>query len=175
MPYTFLVGGARSGKSSSAQRLAHRSGSPVVVVAPAEAGDDEMAERIDRHRRERPDGWITVEEPIDIETAVLNVEPALFVLFDCVTMWITNLVMTGASDDDVLSLSGRLAATLAKRTGGGAVVSNEVGLGIVPDHPLGRRFRDLAGRVNVLFADGAEESHLVVAGRGLLLGGVIGA
>jgi adenosylcobinamide kinase / adenosylcobinamide-phosphate guanylyltransferase len=167
--FTLLVGGARSGKSTGAERLASRSGTPVVVVATATAGDSEMATRIDAHRRARPAPWSTIEEPVHVLDRVAAVDPATFIVLDCLTLWVSNLWEVGRSDDDVLALSAALADTLAERPGDGAVVSNDVGGGIVPDNAVARRYRDLLGSVNTVFADRSERSLLMVAGRAVVL------
>lgn len=163
MSYDFLTGGARSGKSRSAERLAGRAASEVTVVATAEPGDDEMARRIERHRAERPSSWDTVEEPRDLLSAISAIDPGRFVVLDCLTLWLANIL---AGDDvDILETAEVVAAELARRPGGGVVVSNEVGDGIVPADPLSRRYRDLLGSMNRIFADRADRAFLVVAGQ----------
>jgi adenosylcobinamide kinase / adenosylcobinamide-phosphate guanylyltransferase len=165
MPFLLLLGGARSGKSALALDLARRSGGPVTFVATAEAGDEEMAARIARHRAERPAGWTTVEEPLALLDAVVSAPAGDLVVVDCVTLWVTNLVTGGAPAGDVVAAAGAVAAALAERPGGAVVVSNEVGLGIVPDNALARGFRDTLGSVNAAFAGRARRAVLVVAGR----------
>lgn len=167
--FTLLVGGARSGKSTAAERLASRSGAAVVFVATATAGDGEMANRIAAHRRARPGGWRTIEEPVDVLDRIAGVEPEAFVVIDCLTLWVSNLWEAGTSDEDVLAFAAELAAALADRPGNAAVVSNEVGGGIVPDNALARRYRDLLGSVNTVFAGRSERSLLMVAGRAVAL------
>jgi adenosylcobyric acid synthase len=136
-----------------------------VVVATAEAGDEEMAERIRRHREERPPTWTTVEEPLDLEGALRGASDDALVLVDCLTLWVSNLLGRELPDDDVEAYAARAATVAADRAAGTIAVTNEVGSSIVPDNPLGRRFRDLSGRVNGLWADAAERAALVVAGR----------
>lgn len=169
MGFTFLVGGARSGKSSLAVRLAAESGRPVVVVATSEARDDEMAARIERHRGERPPEWSTVEAPLDLAGALAEAPESACILLDCLTLWTSNALEAGWSDDAVAGVAVEVAALAAARAGPTVVVSNEVGLGVVPDTPLGRRYRDVHGRVNAIFATSAERACLVVAGRALEL------
>jgi adenosyl cobinamide kinase/adenosyl cobinamide phosphate guanylyltransferase len=169
MPFTFLVGGARSGKSTLAVRLASAFDGPVVVVATAEARDDEMDERIRAHRSTRPDGWKTVEAPLELLGAIERADEEAFVILDCLTLWVSNVIEAGASADEINDGSRKVASTLAGRAAPSAVVSNEVGLGIVPANELARRYRDVLGRVNGSFADQASRSFLVVAGRGLPL------
>jgi adenosylcobinamide kinase / adenosylcobinamide-phosphate guanylyltransferase len=158
MPLHLVTGGARSGKSSFA--LARAQGG--VYIATAEAGDDEMRDRIARHRRERGDTWRTIEAPID-PAAVFPREGV--VVLDCLTLWISNLMLAGREDDAIAVAATDLAAKATACTS--FVVTNEVGLGIVPEHPLARRFRDLAGRVNQIFATQAAEVWLLVCGQPL--------
>jgi adenosylcobinamide kinase/adenosylcobinamide-phosphate guanylyltransferase len=161
-----LLGGARSGKSALAVRLAVERGAPVTFVATARAGDHEMAERIGRHRRERPKEWSTIEEPLDLVAAVDRAPAADTLVVDCLSLWVANVL---DDVDDVEERAGDAAATAAARPGLTVAVSNEVGLGIVPATPLGRRYRDVLGRVNTIWAGMADEALLVVAGRALRL------
>ncbi|HVR31829.1 MAG TPA: bifunctional adenosylcobinamide kinase/adenosylcobinamide-phosphate guanylyltransferase [Acidimicrobiia bacterium] len=163
MPYVMLTGGARSGKSAAAERRALAAHVPVTVIATAEAGDDEMAARIARHRSTRPPAWHTVEEPVDLCGAVHGVDTTRFVLIDCLTLWLANVIER--SDEAVVAEAATLADLLADRPGDGVVVTNEVGDGIVPADPDTRRYRDLLGRVNGQLAARADEAFLVVAGR----------
>jgi adenosylcobinamide kinase/adenosylcobinamide-phosphate guanylyltransferase len=169
MPYTFLIGGARSGKSSLAVRLASAGGGQVVVVATAEARDDDMAERIRAHRASRPEGWRTVEAPIGLLDAVDGVGEDACVVVDCLTLWVSNAIEAGASGEQIDAEARTLSSTLAARPASSVVVSNEVGLGIVPANALARTYRDVLGRVNASFAAEASRSLFVVAGRGLPL------
>jgi adenosyl cobinamide kinase/adenosyl cobinamide phosphate guanylyltransferase len=163
MGYLLLLGGARSGKSALAVEIARRWGGPVTLVATAEAGDEEMGARIARHREERPAGWRTVEEPLALLGAVETAPPGDLVVVDCLTLWVSNLLLAGAGD--ALAAAGEAAAALADRAGPAVVVSNEVGLGIVPRTQLARAFRDALGSVNAAFAERAERAALLVAGR----------
>jgi len=165
--FTLLIGGARAGKSSLAARLAQRTGFPVTFIATAEGGDEEMKERIARHRADRPDGWITVEEPVEVARAIASAGDTVIV--DCLTLWVSNLVLAGRADEDVQRCAETAAAIAADREGHIFVVTNEVGLGVHPSSELGRRFRDLLGRVNAIWADKAAEVLLVVAGRSIRL------
>jgi adenosylcobinamide kinase/adenosylcobinamide-phosphate guanylyltransferase len=162
---TILLGGARSGKSDLACRLAAAGPAPVTFLATAEAGDDEMAARIARHRAERPAGWATVEEPISVVAAVQGVDPERTLLLDCVTLWVANLTGAGWDDAAIEAEAGRLAGALADRSGASLVVANEIGWGLVPADPASRRFRDVHGRVNRALAQRADAAVLVVAGR----------
>jgi adenosyl cobinamide kinase/adenosyl cobinamide phosphate guanylyltransferase len=168
MPLTVLIGGARSGKSALALRLA-TDADEVVFVATAEARDEEMAERIERHRRDRPSEWQVVEEPIALRSAISAAPPAADVIVECLSLWVANLLEAGWADEAVEAEGEQAARAAANRPGPTVVVTNEVGLGIVPETPLGRRYRDLLGRVNAIFAAAADEAHFVVAGRTLPL------
>jgi adenosylcobinamide kinase / adenosylcobinamide-phosphate guanylyltransferase len=166
----FLLGGARSGKSTLAIELARKWPGPVTVIVTAEALDDEMAERIRLHKEERPQGWETVEEPLDLETAIGRVADNAAVVIDCLSLWVANLLERGDGDGEVEQLA-RAAATLASgRSSLTIAISNEVGLGIVPVTELGRRYRDVLGRVNAEWAAAADQAAFVVAGRLLSLG-----
>ncbi|MDJ0924160.1 MAG: bifunctional adenosylcobinamide kinase/adenosylcobinamide-phosphate guanylyltransferase [Acidimicrobiia bacterium] len=169
MALTVLIGGARSGKSATASALAHQIGRPVTYIATATAGDDEMAERIDRHRTERPAGWVTIEEPTRLEARLAGIDEHDTIIIDCLTLWLTNMMGTGADEPDILKAARAIASAAAGRRGETIAVTNEVGLGLVPPNPLGRQFRDLAGRVNRCFVDESHRTCLVVAGRVLPL------
>ena len=169
MTLVVLLGGARSGKSSRAVALAARSGGPVTFVATAEAGDEEMAVRIAEHRAARPADWSTVEEPLELERVLSGAEPAATVVVDCLSLWAANAIGRGDTDPEIQEHAERAATAAARRRGLTVAVSNEVGLGIVPDTPLGRRYRDVLGRVNATWVAAADEAALVVAGRALPL------
>jgi adenosyl cobinamide kinase/adenosyl cobinamide phosphate guanylyltransferase len=169
MGFTFLLGGARSGKSTLALRLARESGRPVVFMATSEPRDEEMVERIERHRRERSPDWSTVEAPLDLVGALAAAPEEACVVLDCLTLWTANALEAGWSDEAVARAAEEVARLAAARHAPTVAVSNEVGLGVVPDTPLGRRYRDVHGRVNAAFAAQAERACLVVAGRALEL------
>ncbi len=175
MPLIFLTGGARSGKSDLAVALARRSGRPVTFIATAPLRppdspdhDADMAARVERHRAERPAEWATVEEAIDLTTA-LDAAGGSFAVIDCLTLWVSNMMWEGRSDETILDAAASTAAVAARRGEPTVVVTNEVGLGIHPDTPLGRRYRDVLGAVNRRWAEHAEQSYLLVAGRVLRL------
>lgn len=170
MPLTVLIGGARAGKSSLAARLATETGLPVTFVATAQALDEEMKLRIARHRRERPKEWETVEEPLTLGDALAAIDPARAVVVDCLTLWVSNLVLGDYDDDEVEKRAAVVAQTVAGRKAPAFVVTNEVGSGVHPSTDLGRRFRDLLGRVNVIWTEAANDAFLVVAGRSIRLG-----
>lgn len=169
MALTLLLGGARSGKSALAVRLAQRDGGPVTFVATAEARDAEMAARIARHRAERPAGWRTVEAPLDLPGALTAAPAGACVVVDCLGLWVANLLEAGREGGEIEALAGEAAALAAAREATTIVVSNEVGMGVVPASPLGRRYRDALGRANAAWAARADEAALVVAGRRLAL------
>lgn len=164
MPLTFLLGGARSGKSSLAVRLAEASGAPVTFVATSEARDAEMKERIRRHRHERPAGWRTIEEPVDLLTALAVTPTHEAVVIDCLSLWVSNLLERAHSEREIAELAGGVAEVAASRPGTTIAVSNEVGFGIVPTNALARSYRDVLGRVNHAWAQTAARSALVIAG-----------
>jgi adenosyl cobinamide kinase/adenosyl cobinamide phosphate guanylyltransferase len=167
MAMTLLLGGAASGKSRSAAALAARTGLSVTVIATAEALDDEMAARIARHKRERPDGWSVIEEPLDLIGAVERARGATIV--DCLTLWVSNLLGYDLGEEEIVERTAAAAKACAARPEPTIVVSNEVGSGIVPMNPLARQFRDVLGRVNAMFADEADVVALMVAGRAVRL------
>ena len=164
MGLVFLTGGARSGKSSMAQRWALSSGRPVTVVVTAEAGDDEMVERIARHRADRPAGWCTVEAPLGLTAAIAVVPDDHAVIIDCLSIWIANLVIADIDEASIVEQAGTLVDVCRARAAT-VVVTNEVGSGIVPDNELARRYRDILGRANAIVAAAADEAFVVVAGR----------
>lgn len=168
---TLVLGGSRSGKSEFAEKMAERSGKNVIYIATAAVRDEEMAERVKLHRKRRPENWVTVEEEIDVLGVLSRGGKGDVFLLDCATIWLTNLLFneqhSGNERDGngtrVLEEVARLTETVDKGLDL-IVVSNEVGLGIVPEHPLGRLFRDLAGRANQVMAAKADSVYLVVAG-----------
>jgi adenosyl cobinamide kinase/adenosyl cobinamide phosphate guanylyltransferase len=169
MALTLLLGGARSGKSALAQRLAGRWDGPVTVVVTGEARDAEMAERVRRHRAARPADWSTVEEPLELEAALAAVPADACALVDCLTLWVSNLLEKGLTDAQVEGRARSAAAVAAARAAPTVAVSNEVGAGIVPADALSRRYRDLLGQVNAIWAAAADQALLLVAGRAVPL------
>lgn len=158
---TFVIGGARSGKSAHAERLVTAGAAPWTYIATAQAYDEEMRERIAMHRARRGDGWETVDAPFDLVSAIEAVPDGRPLLVDCLTLWLTNHML---ADHDLAAECRRLADLLARPRGPWVVVSNEVGLGIVPDNALARRFRDEAGRLNQQVATVAGTVVMTVAG-----------
>jgi adenosyl cobinamide kinase/adenosyl cobinamide phosphate guanylyltransferase len=165
MAMVLLLGGARSGKSAMAARLASDSRLTVTFIATAVAGDDEMAERIRAHRANRPATWKTLEAPLDLVGAIRSAGAGDFVVVDCLTLWVSNLLGEGAGSADVDAAAEEAVAALRSRDS--VVVTNEVGLGIVPVNDLARSFRDVLGSVNSRFAASADRAVLMVAGRAL--------
>ena len=165
---TLVLGGVRAGKSSYAQRLA-ADGKRVLFVATAEAGDQEMADRIRAHRESRPADWDTLEEPVDLAAALSPIVDRYdTVLLDCLTLWVSNLLLKGpdphATRGDVLPAARKLLELYRRGDASWIVVSNEVGLGVVPPTELGRVFADELGRVNQLVAAEADDVHFMAAG-----------
>jgi adenosylcobinamide kinase / adenosylcobinamide-phosphate guanylyltransferase len=169
MGLTVLLGGARSGKSALASRLASAAAGPVVVVVTAEARDEEMTERIRLHREARPAAWATVEVPVELNAAVRDVGSDAFVVLDCLSLWVSNAIEAELDDEQIVDEAREIASTLAERKSPGVVVSNEVGLGIVPMNALARRYRDTLGRVNATFVGEADRAYFVVGGKALAL------
>jgi len=166
---TFLLGGARSGKSTLAVELARTWAGPVTFIATGEPRDDEMAERIRAHQSERPAEWRTVEAPLDLRKALDLVADEAAVVLDCLSLWVANLLERGDAAEEIELESRAVSALAAARRSLTVAVSNEVGLGVVPNTELGRRYRDVLGRVNAAWAADAEHAAFVVAGRSLRL------
>ena len=168
-----VLGGARSGKSAYAQQLAQElGGARVLFVATAQAWDEEMTQRIAQHRQERPTAWRTLEAPHHVGQAIaLELDDAAVVLVDCLTLLVSNTILRLSESPDpaaaAVAVQAELTALLQTCQGNTTtyiVVSNEVGLGLVPDNPLGRLYRDLLGRANQTLAAQAEAVYFMVAG-----------
>lgn len=179
---TLILGGARSGKSAYAERLAIDSGKEVVYIATATAGDGEMAARIAHHRTTRPPEWTTVEEPLALGDQLLRwASPERLILVDCLTLWLSNLFFTGGADyPDVGDIAlpaqfdeqqDMLTSALGRLSGDVMLVSNEVGLGLTPMGALSRRFMDEQGRLNQAMAALCDRAVFVAAGLPLVLKG----
>jgi|SRR6516165_4187739 adenosylcobinamide kinase/adenosylcobinamide-phosphate guanylyltransferase len=158
---TLVLGGARSGKSRYAEWLITTYSQPWIYVATAEARDEEMAERIAAHKARRDAGWQTIEAAHGLAEALRAAPSGAAVLIDCLTLWLSNLMERGT---DIETQITRLQEALAERAGPTVIVSNEVGLGIVPDNALARRFRDLQGDLNQRLAAQADRVLIMVAG-----------
>lgn len=169
MAVVLLLGGVRSGKSRLASELAARGPARVNVIATAEARDEEMTERIMRHRAERPADWTTVEAPAHLFEALAAIPEEETVVVDCLTLWVSNLIERAHDDDEIVAQARAAAGRAATREGLVVVVSNEVGSGLIAPTELGRRYVDLLGRVNAVWAQIAQRAALVVAGKVLVL------
>lgn len=167
MGLTLLLGGARSGKSTAAVRLARSWGTPVSFVATAVPGDADMRARIALHKAERPPSWACVEEPLDLAGALVECGGD-GVIVDCLTIWVANLLERGSAAA-ALAEARRVAALAVERAAPTVAVSNEVGLGVHPSTARGREFRDVLGRVNSAWAEAAGETLFLVAGQALEL------
>ncbi|MTH35195.1 bifunctional adenosylcobinamide kinase/adenosylcobinamide-phosphate guanylyltransferase [Paracoccus limosus] len=165
-----VTGGARSGKSALAESIASRLGAARIYIATAEPGDGEMAERIALHRDRRGAGWQTVEEPLDLAGALARTEGQGVRLVDCLTLWLANQMAQGAdSQTDTGPAIKALCAALAATRSPVVLVTNELGLGIVPENALARRFRDAHGWMNQAVAAVADEVWMAVSGLPLRL------
>lgn len=164
-----VLGGARSGKSRFAQARAEAEEGALVYIATGQAFDTEMAERIERHRADRGPRWRTVEAPLALAGAIAaEARPGQVVLVDCLTLWASHLML---GEQDIEAETKRLAEAIRAARGPLILVSNEVGLGIVPENALARRFRDVAGRINQAVAEVVAEAVFVAAGLPLRLKG----
>jgi adenosyl cobinamide kinase/adenosyl cobinamide phosphate guanylyltransferase len=161
---TLLLGGARSGKSRLAVEMMREADRAVGLIATAEALDDEMKERIDRHRRTRPESWEVIEAPLDLAGALGSFPPDTPVIVDCLTLWVSNLMGAGHDQARIEEMAATSADAAAARIGSTVVVSNEVGSGIVPVNEMARSYRDILGSVNSIWAARAQRVLLSVAG-----------
>ncbi|WP_136637011.1 bifunctional adenosylcobinamide kinase/adenosylcobinamide-phosphate guanylyltransferase [Pseudooceanicola onchidii] len=169
-PLTLVLGGAASGKSGFAEGLVTATARPRTYIATAQAFDAEMTAKIARHREMRGTGWTTIEAPVDLARALAQAPADHIILIDCLTLWLTNLLL---ADRDVEAATDDLIDTLAKVAAPVVMVSNEVGQGIVPETALARRFREAQGRLNIRMAARADTVIHVVAGLPNVLKGVL--
>jgi adenosylcobinamide kinase / adenosylcobinamide-phosphate guanylyltransferase len=177
----FVTGGARSGKSRKAEESAAALAAPVVYLATMQSLDEELRARVRLHRQRRPAGWATIEEPLAIKEAMGEAPPEATILLDCLSLWVSNLILRGLGDADppqdrldaaLPEADGASAAVLAmqlQRPGALIAVKNEVGSGIVPANALSRYYRDALGLVNQRFASASDEAYLMVSGLPLRL------
>jgi adenosylcobinamide kinase/adenosylcobinamide-phosphate guanylyltransferase len=165
-----VIGGARSGKSAFAQQLAQRKTEKVLFIATAEAKDSEMVERVKHHRRQRPGHWHAVEEPSKLARAIDGADSYEVIIVDCLTLWVSNLLQANEAQKpaalEVIVLDATQELLHAYEQGEATLilVSNEVGMGLVPPYPMGRTYRDVLGKVNQLLATQASQVYLMVAG-----------
>ncbi len=160
-----ITGGARSGKSSYALKLARSQKRKVVYIATAAPLDSEMKRRIRLHRKARRKDWLTIEEPLDILKAAKKISrDKVVIILDCLTLLISNLMLGGFKDAAIYKRIKSIATALKKSAELSIVVTNEVGSGIVPDNELGRRFRDLQGKGNQIVSEAADRVYLLVSG-----------
>lgn len=161
----FILGGARSGKSSHAVRIAKDSGKRVAFIATCEPGDDDLKKRVARHKRERPRSWKTFEEAENVAGVVSRIGKKFdVILIDCLTLFTSNHFLKGMGEKAIKGEMSRLVSAIRKSNGKVILISNEVGLGIHPETKLGRDFRDIAGRVNQMVAKEADEVIFMVSG-----------
>jgi adenosylcobinamide kinase / adenosylcobinamide-phosphate guanylyltransferase len=167
-----LTGGARSGKSKMAQELATKAGGQVLFVATAEAGDDEMRQRIEMHRKSRPKDWKTLETVIHIGNEITkNISGVKIVIVDCITLLISNILQQYDENTDAVLLEKSVTAEIdellnciSRSRADFIIVTNEVGMGIVPGDKVSRLYRDLLGKANQMLAENVDEVYLMVAG-----------
>ena len=168
MAFTFLLGGAKSGKSNLALQIAkyhvNNYGMSVKFIATAVAKDEEMLAKIIRHQQERPQAFTTVEESVDLAD-VLRRSKDEFVIIDCITLWVFNLLERDLKDSDVLDIAKEVAMIARESSFEAVIISNEVGSGIVPADQYTRKYRDLLGNVNQIMASSARKSYFVIAGK----------
>ena len=174
---TLITGGARSGKSQFAEELALKSAQPVLFVATAEAGDEEMRQRIEKHRETRPSNWNTLEAPMHVGSHIMeNAAGKPTILIDCITLMVNNILIqhcdpSGEPIDDTALIEAEVTAEIGELVGcfnkikaSFIIVTNEVGLGLVPANRAGRLYRDLLGRANQILAQHVDEVYLLVSG-----------
>lgn len=162
MSYSLLItGGARSGKSSFAEKRTLSYGTPVLYIATAQAFDEEMENRIQLHQQRRGDEWRTISEPLAIANILTSLDRQGACLVDCLTLWLSNLIF---AEEDISKATSSLIEAIAARRDPVILVTNEVGGGIVPENALARRFRDEAGRLNQIVAEAVDEVYTCISG-----------
>jgi adenosylcobinamide kinase/adenosylcobinamide-phosphate guanylyltransferase len=168
----FVTGGCRSGKSQFALDYANRHFHKKLYLATCEALDEEMVKRIEQHKLKRGSGWQTVEEPTRVAEAIKRHGNDMeVILLDCVTLWVSNLLMRKKEDREIMNEVDKFIDTMKQAESSFVIVSNEVGMGLVPVEPLGRRFRDLSGTVNQKIAEVAQTVVFTVSGIPIFLKG----
>jgi adenosylcobinamide kinase/adenosylcobinamide-phosphate guanylyltransferase len=159
-----IGGGVRCGKSDFALSLARQLGQRRLFLATAQAGDDEMAQRILCHRQARGDDFVTIEEPLAVAEAIRQQSNFDVLVLDCLTLWLSNLLVQGCSHEQAVGRVDEMLTVLTEQTGHAVIVTNEVGMGIVPESALGRLFRDVAGLAHQRVSQAADEVYLGVLG-----------
>jgi len=168
----FIIGGTRSGKSRFALDYANRYFSKKLYLATCKVIDEEMAQRVENHKKMRGPEWLTIEEPVNIVERIGQFwEKGEVILIDCLTLWLSNLLMRGESDKNIIDEIGSLIKTIKNNQTSFILVSNEVGMGIVPADPVSRRFRDLQGMANQKFAEASDILIFMVSGIPMVLKG----
>lgn len=168
--HTLITGGVRSGKSKFAEKLAGAMGGKIIYLATAQALDAEMRERIDKHRRQRPVEWTTIEEPLEVVSVIAGHNSGTTILLDCLTLFLSNLFFryadlpTERQEQTVFAQIEGLAEMVEGSSANIIIVSNEIGAGVVPENAVARRFRDLAGNANQRIAAACNEVFLMVSG-----------
>jgi adenosylcobinamide kinase / adenosylcobinamide-phosphate guanylyltransferase len=167
---TVLLGGARSGKSSLAEAMGRGTTGPVTLIAtsPRIPGDHDLDSRIQRHRTERPSAWSTIEEQLDLAAALVRAGDG-FVIIDCLTTWIGNLLHHERTEAEIDAASEAAVEVISRRSFATVAISNEVGLGIIPDNLLARQYRDILGRANQRWVAAADQALFMVAGKAFTL------
>lgn len=163
--FSLLVGGARSGKSDLAVKLGQAWTGEVIVAATAEASDDDMGRRIERHKDDRPESWGLIEAPHLSAHDVVGVEPGALLIVDCITMLVNNLLFAEKTEQQIHEHGSILSHAFVSRADPTIVITNEVGLGVHPETELGRQYRDVLGRFNQQLASRAETTAFVAAGK----------
>ena len=168
---TFILGGVRSGKSRFANKLAAKHKSVLYIATYRRcSGDREMEERVKDHRESRPRTWKVVEEPVNLGSVIEKYGGKYkVILIDCITLWVSNLMLSGKSANSINLSAYKLISAVKKISSESILVSNEVGLGVVPDTKMGRKFRDIAGSVNQVIAQSANEVYFMAAGIPLVI------
>lgn len=159
----FILGGVKSGKTLHAISRAIRHGGSITYLATAIAGDKEMKAKIEEHKKLRPKNWGTIEEPLDLLGRVKKINQKAIII-DCINFWLSNLLASGISKKAILEKTSALCSLLREKKMHSFVISNEVGLSLVPPNRAGRQFQDLLGKINQLIAERANEVYLMVAG-----------
>ncbi len=169
-----ITGGARSGKSNFAIKLANESKGKIAFIATAFAGDDEMKRRIMLHKESRPQEWTTVEEPLNLSKAIESVHDHDVIIIDCITLYLSNLISDDGLIDEKFMLGevGKMMESARKFNGTIIIISNELGMGIVPENRMAREFRDIAGRANQIIAESADKVYVCFSGIPVQIKGV---